>query len=93
MQCIVVFRLYGNGGGGGQGSGTQTPLTIGLDVYPLLEQLGGGSRRASQDENRHEVLLKLNLFSKKPNSRGRPGQPEHGDHSFKVGPFSYNAHG
>ena len=49
----------------------------------------GGSGRA-HDGNKHEVLLKLNLFSKKPGSPGGGSSGGGKDFSFKVGPFSYN---
>ena len=79
------------------------PLTIGLDVYPVIGSHGknslakyGNSRvSGSLDENLHEVLLKLNLFSRKPQLRGgnrREGDPED-DGSISLGPFSYNING
>ena len=80
------------------------PLTIGLDVYPVLENLGkhhaasnfGSNRKTGSpsDENLHEVLLKLNLFSRKPQERGgnRRGDIEQ-KNSISLGPFSYNMNG
>ena len=81
------------------------PLTIGLDVYPVLGGSRGkgssvfhhGSSResGSLDENLHEVLLKLNLFSRKPQKRGgnRRGEENDTGTSISLGPFSYNANG
>ena len=80
------------------------PLTIGLDVYPVLGNQGkhngpshyGSSRETGSptDENLHEVLLKLNLFSRKPQERGgnRRGDIEQ-KNSISLGPFSYNMNG
>ena len=79
------------------------PLTIGLDVYPVLGSHGkksaslySNSRESGTlDENLHEVLLKLNLFSRKPQLRG--GDRRKGDNddasTISLGPFSYNANG
>ena len=79
------------------------PLTIGLDVYPVLGNHGknnpshySNSRETGlSDENLHEVLLKLNLFSRKPQERGgnRRGGDINEKNSISLGPFSYNMNG
>ena len=85
----------------------QKPFTIGLDVYPVVDYLehqygggsSGGNSRFGSEENRHEVLLKLNLFSKKPNIRGGGerlgdgGRLTNKDSGIQFGPFSYNTNG
>ena len=72
-------------------------------MYPVLGNHGknnvlshyGSSRETGpSDENLHEVLLKLNLFSRKPQERGgdRRGDVEQ-KNSISLGPFSYNMNG
>lgn len=57
------------------------PMSIGLDVYPMDGNSKQGYPRGSSHDNKHEVLLHLNLFSKKPLDDSN---------SVSIGPFSYN---
>ncbi|TRY80441.1 hypothetical protein TCAL_13337, partial [Tigriopus californicus] len=57
------------------------PMSIGLDVYPMDGTSKQGYPRGSSHDNKHEVLLHLNLFSKKPLDE---------TNSVSIGPFSYN---
>ena len=63
----------------------KNPVKIGLDVYPMTA--GGNKYNSPSDggrgknDNKHELLLHLNLFSKKPKNGGS---------GLSIGPFSYN---
>ena len=84
-----------------RGSNTKKPLTIGLDVYPVLNHVKNAYAQYSNresgsvDENLHEVLLKLNLFSRKPELRGGNRRKDGGEDesTISLGPFSYNVNG
>ena len=66
------------------------PFKVGLDLYPLSghNPLGkDGLYNLNNENNKHEVLLHLNLFSKKPTSLG--GGKNEVDLSSDIGPFSF----
>ena len=48
------------------------PLRVGLDLYPMTDEGLTGKQGAFglTGDNKHEVLLHLNLFSKKPSNFG-----------------------
>ena len=64
------------------------PMRVGIDLYPMSDEglLGKYGSFGLTGENKHEVLLHLNLFSKKPDNFG--GRQENLEISHSFGPFS-----
>ena len=64
------------------------PMRVGIDLYPMSDEglLGKYGTFGLTGENKHEVLLHLNLFSKKPDNFG--GRQENLEISHSFGPFS-----
>ena len=79
---------------GVQGS---APFKVGVDLYPIAGQsplgqfgkqdiypeLNLGEHGGARENNKHEILFHLNLFSKKPSSLGGKENPD-----FNL-PFSF----
>jgi len=78
------------------GSKGSAPFKVGLDLYPIegVSPLGafgkqdiyGSSRPSSysQDDNKHQILLHLNLFSKKPSMLGGRQTQDTDSESFSM---------
>ena len=67
------------------------PYKVGVDLYPMGGEnpLGkhGLSTSFNSEDNKHEILFHLNLFSKKPTSLG--GRADNPELSQSLGPFSF----
>merc|ERR1719474_2414975 len=78
------------------GSDGSAPFKVGLDLYPIegISPLGAFGKQDiyetpqspsySQDDNKHQILLHLNLFSKKPNTLGGSRAEDINMHSFSM---------
>ena len=85
----TVLKPYGAQG--------NVPFKVGLDLYPMLagtllstplgalgkQDIYAPSATYAGDENKHEIMLHLNLFSKKPSVLGGAGRRE----DVELGPF------
>ena len=63
---------------------SKKPVNIALDVYPMTEHevIKRKREKGRHGTNKHELLLHLNLFSKKPAGSA--------DSKLQLGPFSYD---
>ena len=64
------------------------PMRVGIDLYPMTDEglTGKYGTFGLTGDNKHEVLLHLNLYSKKPDNFG--GRQENLEISHSFGPFS-----